>query len=33
MNNFLLCPGQTTNLMAIDAEKLNLAIQFVHFLW
>jgi hypothetical protein len=25
--------GQTTNLMAIDAEKLNLSIQFVHFLW
>ncbi len=25
--------GQTTNLMAIDAEKLNMAAQFVHFLW
>ncbi|RYH19548.1 ATP-binding cassette domain-containing protein [archaeon] len=25
--------GQTTNLMAIDAEKLNLAVQFIHFLW
>lgn len=25
--------GQTTNLIAIDAEKLNLAVQFIHFLW
>eukprot|EP01039_Chlorochromonas_danica_P012867 gene12867-14826_t len=25
--------GQTTNLMAIDSEKLNIAVQFVHFLW
>lgn len=25
--------GQTTNLMAIDAEKLNIAAQFVHFIW
>lgn len=25
--------GQTTNLMAIDAEKLFLAIQFIHFIW
>ncbi len=25
--------GQTTNLMAIDAEKLNIAVQFAHFLW
>lgn len=25
--------GQTTNLIAIDVEKLNLAVQFLHFLW
>ena len=25
--------GQMTNLMAIDAEKLFLAAQFLHFLW
>lgn len=25
--------GQTTNLVAIDAEKLNLGIQYIHFLW
>ena len=25
--------GTTTNLMAIDSEKLFLAVQFVHFLW
>lgn len=25
--------GQTTNLIAIDAEKLNLAVQYVHFIW
>lgn len=25
--------GQTTNLIAIDAEKLNIAVQFVHFIW
>ena len=25
--------GQTTNLMSIDAEKLNIAVQFIHFLW
>jgi len=27
------CAGQTTNLMAIDCEKLNLAAPYVHFLW
>ncbi len=25
--------GQTTNLMSIDADKIALASQFVHFLW
>lgn len=25
--------GQTTNLIAIDVEKLNLAVQFFHYLW
>lgn len=29
----LFFTGQTTNLMAIDAEKLNIAVQFVHFIW
>ena len=25
--------GQTTNLMSIDADKLALGLQFLHFLW
>lgn len=32
-SRFVNSVGQTTNLMAIDAEKLNLAVQFIHYLW